>query len=158
MSSHENLTAAADSVAEHPHADAIAGLRELADLLEHHPDAPAPGVAFACAYVSDRQELAKVARLLGRAVKSTFGGGTYFQVARRFGPVEYGAMTTRDIACEAKVVGTEPVTETVVTNPARAAELRAELDALTEEVVVGERPVVEWECAPVLRGAVEGSE
>lgn len=159
MSSTQNSTAAADSVTEHPHAAAIAGLRELADFLEQHADAPPVASADLTQYVGDRAELARVARMLGKAVKRPVGAdGAWFQIERRFGPITYGAFTTRDVACEARVVGTEPVTETVVTNPARAAELQAELDALTEEVVVGERPVVEYDCAPVLRGAAEGSE
>lgn len=131
-------------------AEKIAGLRQLADFLEQHPEAESLDDLRIFDYCLTRDALVRKARVLGGRWEKK-PGEHYFELHRQIGPVDYQLYTLRGQACEARVVGTVPVTEERFVDPGRAAVLQAELDALTERVVVGERDVVEWDCAPVLK-------
>lgn len=141
------------SATEHPHQRTIDRLRASAQIIERNPKLSfiVGGTAGdkLLVYAFDRSELSRAARQLGGRWEKKVDE-SYFHLVQTIDDVQVQVYTLREAACEAKVVGTEPVTEQVVTDPARAAELRAELEALTEEVVVGEREVLEWECGPLL--------
>jgi hypothetical protein len=86
-----------------PHADdtararGLAGLRQLADYLDAHPDIPVPEhgwdlLAFARDKADDtvgRAETDHVAALLGVQVRDDTPTGGHYTAARSFGPVRY---------------------------------------------------------------------
>jgi len=112
-------------MAETRRAEFVAGLRELADLLEKHPDIPEP-IMSANAFVDTREELAKVARL---GFWEKCEQGEWFILARNFSAgLRLEVNINRSKVCKRKVVGTRVV-------PARPER--------TEEII-------EWICAPIL--------
>lgn len=122
--------------------EAIDGLRAFADFLEQHPDSalPAAGDLYICDYQYSRDGLTKRARDLGGRWDKR-EGDTYFNLIRRFGPVEYSIYTNREQVCERVVVGTE---EVEVPDP------DVEVPMVTKTV-----EKVEWRCADsLLREAV----
>lgn len=76
-------------------AELIAGLRELANFLEQHPDAPIPPQpTMSWAYLGDN-DAAGVAYVRGVAaalgVEPWIGSSKSTEALRRFGPIQYGA-------------------------------------------------------------------
>jgi hypothetical protein len=75
----------------------LAGLRQLADYLDAHPDIPVPDygwdlLAFARDKTDDtaaRAETDHVAALLGVQVRDDIAAGGHYKAARSFGPVTY---------------------------------------------------------------------
>lgn len=133
--------------------DAITtALREAADLLDQHPDLPAPYIVsrgddtvdlnwFLTIDTDDLAEQKRLAVLIVKAIGGTWdkdagdwGGGTFRFVQRR-GLLGLDVQTKREAVCERLVVDTE--TRTV---PA--------VEAQPERVETVE--VVEWRCHPVL--------
>lgn len=125
-------------------AEAAAGLRQLADLIEANPELAdlVEGNTLLMAVgerwgsdesVADR--FARLARMLG-GTRTKSGDGTYFWVGRRFGPLTAEIFTARNQVCERVVVGVETV----------------EVPDPDAPKVTVEREVVEWQCSPVLRG------
>lgn len=84
----------------------IAGLRQLADFLDQHPDLPVPYVGNANAFVDSRTDLARIARVAG--VKWQKGGATdYFFLRVAFdGDVAYDVNVSREQVCRKVVTGT----------------------------------------------------
>lgn len=112
--------------------EAAAGLRELADFIETHPEF-APGVTGTRFYdfEDDADEWrARVKTLGGRREKAA--NTSFFGVTRKFGPVEVYLYTGRDQVCEAKVVGQETV----------------EVPDPEAPKITVTRDVIEWECPP----------
>jgi hypothetical protein len=76
----------------------ISGLRELAGFLEGNPDVPAPAFADLLVFppgVSDdekRREIDVIASLIDSG-PMTVSSYRHYQTSRRFGPVEYRAVT-----------------------------------------------------------------
>lgn len=68
----------------------IAGLRDLADWLEQHPDAPEGLLVRATRYVYDREEFLATARKIGGDVECS---GALVTVTRPFGPVTVSVHT-----------------------------------------------------------------
>jgi hypothetical protein len=112
-------------------ADAIQGLRDLADFLEQHPGVPAP--TYNALLVSSTKEmLTRIARM---ASWTKDYGGEYFSLKKEFlGGLTLDIYTSRSEVCRKVVVG-----ERVV--PARPAE--------PERV----EEVVEWVCEEALLAA-----
>lgn len=113
----------------------VAGLRELADFIEQHPQfvGALDYEKFHC-FVGDEDEFtALVSELGGKRTKEA--SNDYFGVSRFFGPIEMYVYTNREQVCTATVVGTETVT---VRDP-------------NAPLVEIERDIVEWECGPVLK-------
>jgi len=101
----------------------IAGLRELADFLEVHPNVPMPYVSTVNAYVRDREALQRVVREVGSVEKGA--DDNYMYVRRQFSGVSYEINIRRELVCAKRVVGTRTVPEH------------------TEEIV-------EWDCGSIL--------
>lgn len=114
-----------------------AGLRELADWLEEHPE-QADAVVLSLTVnvcVFDREGIVAAARAMGTAEK-VYDVDSYFTVRRKFGSVWLDFFCNRDRVCRRVVVDTIAVPERVV-------------PAHTEEVV-------EWVCdEPLLAGVAE---
>lgn len=142
----------------------IAGYRELADWLEAHPDAPLERWQFSpelyTTHLKDEgvERIVKtspshVARWMkgGRKVEKESFMGTYKLVVNFRGGLSYKISFGEASVCKPKAVEVVEKREVVCTDEDRAAELRAELDALNETVVVGtETRVLSWECPPSL--------
>lgn len=131
----------------------IAGLRELADLLEQHPHIPTPyqgssPSALSIHHLGTGPEVkpafaATVAALPGRRTKDVRDGayGAYFDVHATLGGGLHVKVTAyRDTVCERHVVGTREVEL-----PAQAEQVIPAREA-TVQVVED----VEWICTPVL--------
>ncbi|TDB86447.1 hypothetical protein E1264_17770 [Actinomadura sp. KC216] len=83
----------------------VAGLRELTEFLEAHPDLPLPrpDLSFSVREGDDadeRAEVDRIAEILGAEPEETADGGHY-TVARSFGPVTYEAVAITS-ACMAR--------------------------------------------------------
>jgi len=129
-------------------------LRKAADLLDAHPDLPAPLISC---FTSGRVDIAwqlmndddhkddqrpavqAIVRALGGKWTKMDGGDTLYLNQVRDG-IKLTICVTREQVCERVVKGTETVT-------VPAVEARPER---TEE-----REIVEWRCEPVLAAAVE---
>lgn len=122
-------------------AAAIAGIRAFADHLEQQPDlanyfAWMSNNRFLL-YTSDPDEFRTLARALG-GDREKDAADDYMTVRRHFGPIEVQVYTARDKVCTRRQVGIETV-EVVDPNAPK---------------VTIERPVFEWDCAPVLNDDV----
>ena len=85
-----------------PRDQVIAGLRDLADFLEQHPDVPVNSFTTVAYSVDNRAEPGKrrpevdrIAEILD--VDAADDG--HYRASRMFGPVEYVAVSTRPEAC-----------------------------------------------------------
>ena len=125
-------------------AEYIAGLRELADLLERHDDLPLPyhgsGISelLWVETTRDTDEQKAVAAKFARLIPSTIAKeprGDALDVKGRIRGLRVCLIVDRDAVCERIVKGTK-----TVTIPAKPAEPE-------RTVVVDE---VEWRCAPIL--------
>jgi len=140
-----------------PRAAFTAGLRQLADWLELHPevqlpyigsyvtgcDLPSLPIYLGQAWGSEdvRTVLADVARAMGNATKATSYGGDY-QVWRAFGGLAVYAQADRDEVCDRIVVATHEVTEMVPDPQVVAAAPLVAVVTTVEDV--------EWRCRPLL--------
>lgn len=142
-----------------PRVEYIAGLREIADWLEAHPEVPLPylattqgGKGFENAlhiYLrsggNQKAELAAIARAMGKAEKVTDDKLDRLNLVRRFAGIAVIAVADRDEVCERVVTGVETVTRKVKDPKALAAVPEVEV---TEEV-----ETYEWRCTSILSGA-----
>ena len=124
MSTHS--TTSTESAAQRA-ADYVAGLRELADYLELHPElVPQYGGQHVYMHADNADQFsALVSELGGRREKEA--DDYHIGVTRRFGPHEYDLYVDREQVCRKVVTGTRVV-------PARPAEPESVED------------VVEWVC------------
>lgn len=137
----------------------LAGMRELLDWLEAHPEVPLPyldtsihnegqGVPALVHYVhawedNARGRIAAIARAMGKARKTVNDATEKLYVSRRFGgAVDYVAAIARGEVCVRKVVGTREVTEDVPDPEHVAAAPLVTVTKIVEDV--------EWVCGPVL--------
>lgn len=124
----------------------IAGLRELADFIEERPELfDRQGLAFGTAYVFTytADEFAECVRLLGKGQKEA--NDAYFNVTRRFGPIELQVTANRSAVCEKVQTGTKVV-------KARDPQLVHEAIKDIPQVET-EEPVYEWKCPPSILSA-----
>ncbi len=139
--------------------DIAEGLRELAEFIETRPGVPMhryslPSVTVYSQWFDEDfdRSPAKIARAIGTADKSSYDGT--FELERQFsGKVTYRFVFGKGEVCTAREVGVREVIERRPTDQARVDELTAELDALHENIVVDQVPVLEYDCPESLLGA-----
>ncbi len=116
---------------EHPITRWAAGLRELADFAEAHPETFAPYMGLTCnLFPRTRENFSRQARDLGKANKVDMS--SYYGLQREFGPHSVQLLINREQVCERVQTGTRTVT---VPDP--------DVDVPTVEI---EEPVYEWQC------------
>lgn len=115
----------------------VAGLRDLADWLEAHPEVELASIR-AQAYPADTVAMARVYALAMKPCRKDYSK-SLFELKRDFGAVEMHASFWRSTVCE-KVVTTREVTN-LVPDPS----VEVPLVEVTETV-----EDVEWVCLPVL--------
>ena len=123
------------------HAEYAAGLRQLADWIESHPEIDLPENEIKNYGLYNKEKAATVARAMGGRVKKIWDD-TLFTLSREFGPIVLSYLGTRSNICQQVKVGTRVVPEQYV--PPRPAQ---EAQTIPEH----EEPVYEWRCAPLLQ-------
>jgi hypothetical protein len=134
-------------------AEYIAGLRQLADLLEQNPDAlplPYEGRSGAITFhflsgEDPKAEMAAAARAIPTRLDKS-GGDSYFDLTGSLHGLKIELTAFRDAVCERVVTGTETVTEQV--RDPEAAEQALASVPLVEVTRTIEH--VEWRCTPLL--------
>lgn len=124
----------------------VAGLRQLADILEANPQIKTPfqyigGVNFYTWEGDDpKEEMRNWRRAAGGTWNKEWEDGAYgdFILKRTFGDIEVRLKTPRENVCERVVV--ETVTETVMEYPAEA------FAGIEKVAVEREKEIVEWVC------------
>lgn len=106
------------------------GLRALADWVDVNPDVASRINVHINEYVSEREDIVKAARALGKAEK--VGEGPYFTVRGTFGPVTLDFFTNREKVCRRIVTGTVERAERVI--PAGVEEI---VDWVCDEPLLG---------------------
>lgn len=133
-----------ESVEANTRAAFVAGLRAVADFLDDHPDFPTPSTYSIPAFQSGAwtpADFARCASMLG-GTRSKDANDNWIEVRRPFGPLTLVVFSSRDAVCEKRIVGVETVEVDEEVTP-----------AVTRKVTV-EREIVEWDCKPVLSGAL----
>lgn len=133
-------------------AEQVAGIRELADWLEAHPEVPIPHeltgndysyVLIMTLSVDDpKATLAAIARALPGDVKKD-ADSSQFEIEGRVGGINVKAIAQRNEVCERVVVGTREITRTIP-DP-RVAVPEIEVTETIEDV--------KWVCTPLMDGA-----
>ncbi len=143
----------------------IAAGRALLDFLERTPELPISRWSSVGFHMSDKtlgsdplatspRRVAKLMARGGRVNKTAYDWTTDFNLRVDFdGAAYYSFSFDRSEICAAKVVGEREKTEIRYSDEERAKELEAELEKLSEKVVVGTEPIVEYDCAPLLSGS-----
>jgi|SRR5579884_232376 len=128
---------------EQDRVDFVAGLRELADWIEAHPEFPGHWTPERILFpVDTKQELADAARSLGRVTK--YGDDDCFGIKRRFGRlIEIDIYGRRGEVCTRIVKGTREIVREVPDPDAPRV-------TVTETV-----EDVEWICEPLLSAVPE---
>lgn len=144
-----------NSVTPDPRAEYIAGLRQLADALEQHPElnlpfngrTPESNIFVTTAGGGDpRGQVAAWARVLpGRKDKRE--RGEYLDLHGAFRGLHIKVIANREAVCEKVVIGTETVTE-IVPDPVYIASA----PMIERET---EREIVEWVCPPSILADAE---
>ena len=116
-------------------AEAVQGLRDLADFIEANPDLDWQSLYYSevAVITLDVENVRAFARTPGTWEKDAYLSN--YEIARMFGPVKLKVITPRDQVCE-KVVTVETV----------------ELPDPDAPKVAVEREKVEWVCKPLLGG------
>jgi hypothetical protein len=142
-----------------------AGLRELADWLDEHPEVQTPYLGAyipGCPlptmsiYVSEpyqwqpdkpsaREQLAQIGRAMGKFNKGPGQNADNFIVWRTFAGLAVFAQAARAEVCERVVTGTREVTVELPDPEAMAAVPKVTVTKTVEDV--------EWVCGPLLAGA-----
>jgi hypothetical protein len=137
-----------------PRAAYTAGLRQLADILDAHPEVPLPyegrvspiSFAFHGYEVEDHAgELAAAARILIPGSRTKNADGNYFRVTGSLHGLKIECWAMREQVCERVVVGTREVIREVPDPEALAAVPTTVVTETVEDV--------EWRCAPLLAPA-----
>lgn len=146
-----------DTIVEAPAVDDtrtgyIAGLRQLADLLEQHAELPLPWSggphSTLDVFVQTKDEAVAYSRAIpGRKDKDFTDGAYGFQLQGAIGGLHLRVYAPRGEVCERIVTGVETVTEQVPDPDALALVPTVEV---TREV-----ETVEWVCSPLLAEAVQ---
>lgn len=157
-----------DSPAEHKQTKPVdperagytAGLRQIADWLDAHPEVPlpyigahSPGSPLPSLSIfvqqpwddnqpSVREQMATIARAMGRANKAPGRVDGTFVVWRSFAGINVHASAHREEVCERVVVGSHEVTEEVPDPEALAAVPKVKRTKTVEQV--------KWVCSPLL--------
>jgi hypothetical protein len=131
------------------------GLEQIAAFLREHPAVPLPYIGSTQAgggirptleiYLygdNQREDLAVIARAMGKADKVPVDSLARLNVVRHFAGIALVAVADRDQVCERVVTGTREVTKTVPDPDALAAVPTVEVTEVVEEV--------EWRCMPLL--------
>jgi hypothetical protein len=106
-----------------------AGLRQLANWYDAHPEIPLPGLEHTNYTVDSKEHAAALAKALGTFEKQYSEWS--LTVVKMFGNIEARFVFTREQVCTKKVVGVETI-------PAKFIEAYT-IEAQTKEIV-------EWEC------------
>jgi len=115
-------------------AEYAAGLRELADWIEAHPEMPRPGGTLTVYTLNSREEAAACLKALGTCQKEYTESNFY--LSREFGPIKLTFMFYRSAVCQRRVVGQKQVGTQVI--PARIT---------PEEIIPAHtEDIVEWDC------------
>jgi hypothetical protein len=70
----------------------VQGLRDIADFLDQHPDIPADHPSLVLLHLADRQEVDRIAAMLGvRSTENT--RSTHYRAGISFGPIRYEALS-----------------------------------------------------------------
>jgi hypothetical protein len=107
----------------------IAGMRELIDLLEEHPEVPLPPWNWQSIFVETKEDLVRFRRLLGCNDKDSCG--EFLQLRRKFGPIILNLTIEKEKTCRKVQTGTVQLPA----EPAKPA------------MPAREVPVYEWICA-----------
>lgn len=106
--------------------DCLRGVETIIAMLRANLDVPLPvaweGDDRITIYTNDRAVVARIVRVMGGGEKTY--GSTYFAVERKYGPITFQVMSSRETVCRRIVTGYEDV-------PAREGY---------------RRELVEWEC------------
>lgn len=122
------------------HTAYAAGLRELADWIEAHPDIALPAKEIRVYSLNERDEAAAVLRALKPCRKEY--SDNMFDIKRDFGAVTLDFVFYRDRVCKARVVGQKEIPE--VREPAKTIEIPEKIiPAHTEDII-------EWDCGEPL--------
>ena len=125
------------------HSEYAAGLREIADFLEAHPEIDLPEPQLCNYALFDKAIAARTAIAMadgGRVEKQW--AESIFTLSRKFGPVELKYHGQRSNICEQVIVGKKKVEEQFV--PFRPA-------VEAHVVPAHEEPIYEWRCSPLLQ-------
>jgi hypothetical protein len=129
-------------------ADAIAGLRALADLLERCPDAKPlySTTVYHTIYPWDHKdpkaEFIRVMRSIGGKWEKLPEGDQFKLVQQMAGEAKYILSVAREVVCERRVVGSQMVERSVERSVERYVPPPTEL--VREDIV-------EWDCPEILR-------
>lgn len=166
-----DATPAEPNPADSARAAFTAGLREIADFLDAHPEVPLPNIgsyphedsgyvptltAFASLAARDGRSQLDIMRAAARAMGRSgtkglaIGPDPGFVVYRRFGGIHLVIEADREEVCERVVVGTHQVTEEVPDPDVVAAAPLVTRTRVVEDV--------RWECRPLLREAPTAAE
>lgn len=116
-----------------------AGLRELADWVEAHPDiAPTEQEAIHVYHRHTREEAIAVLSALKPCKKEY--KDTIFQLRRDFGPIILTYVFMRDSVCRKKVIGTKHVEEQYIPPTTYPGTL----------IKAHDEDIVEWDCGEAL--------
>jgi hypothetical protein len=118
--------------------EVITRLREFADFLEAHPDAPAPyadGIRFDV-FALNKEEFVKYAKAIGGKLEKIHDYSTTMVLRRQFGQIEYDINVAREEVCKRVVTGKKLV-------------------AAVEAVPEHEEDITEWRCTSILQPEVE---
>ena len=134
-----------------------AGLRALADLIEHNPELAATDSyldGLSVWHVTDAATLAALARAgkaHGAKVEKKYDqdGDDHFVLSLTWGVVGAKALSYRSTVCERVVTGTEEVTREVPDPAALAAVPKVQITETVE--------TFEWHCEPILARKTEAS-
>lgn len=115
-----------------------AGLRELADWIEAHPEVDTPSREFTVYSLNTKQEAADCLRAL-TPCKKEYKADNFF-LSREFGPITLSFMFYRNAICTKRVIGTKEVGTQVIPSRFTPEEI---IPAHTEEIY-------EWDCGESL--------
>jgi len=115
-----------------------AGLRELADWIEAHPERPRPSGTLTVYSLNSREEAAACLQALGTCKKEYTEDNFY--LSREFGPIKLTFMFYRSAICSRRVVGQKQVGTQVI--PA----------SITPETIIPAHTedIIEWDCGESL--------
>ncbi len=124
------------------HSEYAAGLRQVAEFIEAHPEIPLPGATLTSYALHDKKVVALTARALGQGgrCKKVYED-SILRLKREFGPIELEYLGLRSNVCERVKVGERLVPEMYV--PPQPA-------TQGQTIPEHKEAVYEWVCSPIL--------